>query len=209
MHLQRLHVPIISIDAPHAAQLESDRTRNIETLQKSFLTKGKHTHTHTPPGCSCSVSNAQRIELVLYLAKKLKSQNQKSRQILFTLLCTLRIRAVGSSEKKDNTLKALVWRKIVNFSASQHVYITNLHKSRQNVCIVLKPLPPSRPLCILPIVLINLYAWNIMIIHRLAVVLYISCCLFLNLYSALCFVCFANIKPNTSEWAAGGSEILL
>lgn len=115
MHLQRLHVPIISIDAPHAAQLESDRTRNIETLQKSFLTKGKHTHAHTLPGCSCSVSNAQRIWLVFYLAKKLKSQTQKSRQILFTLLCTLRIRAVGSSEKKDNTLKALVWRKIVNF----------------------------------------------------------------------------------------------
>lgn len=48
--MQRLHVSIISIDALHAAytaqnpQLESDRTRNIETLQKSFLTEGKQTH---------------------------------------------------------------------------------------------------------------------------------------------------------------------
>lgn len=84
---------LFSIEHP---ALQSDRTRNVETLQKTRL---------------------HLLGFLQGLRVSLKVKSRKSQQILFTLLCTLRIRAVRPierdrerGEKRKYTLKALVWR---------------------------------------------------------------------------------------------------
>lgn len=102
--------------ATRSPQLESDRTRNIETLQKSILTKGKHTHTqqkkkHTYTRHLAAVARfLMPFELgACSTWQKVQKSNSKISTDSFHFIMHI------AHTHRRLQLKALVWRKIVNF----------------------------------------------------------------------------------------------